>query len=389
MNLHRTFALCSVAFLLLLNACDDPASAGRDLVVEEGVGPQVVTQRAEAVSSAPLSKVTGNQDRFLTGRVDDPLFGAVSATGYFDFEEEERPESFDEGALEAASLALINDYRYGDTTATVTLELHEMPNEWEAADAPADTTLSAGPLVTSFSFQPTDSLVRVPLPDAWLEDHDEDLRSSDFNEAFHGFRLRPAGANETVVGFTSELSRIRLINESDTARYPLQKVLTGLTRQTSPDPPAGRLAFQDGVGPTLRLELDTEALEASAINRAALRLQVDTETMEQQKPSDFARPQPSSLVLIGVQENGEEVPLGPGALNEEGQYVFAGSLLRLHLQEVLLEGASPFSYYRLSPPFNPQEPIPGTMTINSVLFYGLPDALPSRAPTLLLTVTPL
>lgn len=392
-----TAALTCSLLLLVIGGCDNLTGTGRDLVEEEGVGPRVVTQHATGVDTTSFEKITGNQERILAGRVDDPLFGRITALGYADFEEVERPDALDDGNIDEAYLSLTNDYRYGDTVSTVTLRLHEMPSDWTFQGAPADTSLTAGEFVTEFSFSPTDSSVVVPLPEGWVDRNETTLTSANFNSDFHGFQFSGLEDTNTIIGFARDpevlRSELHLVVDDDTARYPVSSTLTSLNRLTNPTPPADRLAFQDGVGPGMQFNIDFEDVKNLGLNRAVLEVTADTVTMEEHRPDDFARPLLQQLTLYGVQENGDQVPLSIGVLDDHGRYLFSGEIagapLRPFLQSVLFSEIM-FDHFRIGPFVNPQQPgnNPGENTINATLLYSTPDNA-AQAPLARLTVTPL
>lgn len=379
------FALAGA--LLLLTACEDPSNVGLGLVGEGGGEP--VVQRVdvspfEAVAAA--RDVTGNRQRLLAGRVADPLLGTISATGYFDFTALDGDDvgGFRDTTLVSATLQLTPDYVYGDTTSPVTFTLRSVPEELDAADAPADTTLPEGDVITSFSFVPTDSLVSVPLPASWIAENDTTLRSEQVTSVFHGFELAPAsGTDGAVVGFNQAGSRLQAVAGADTVSFGAAgnntgvKSITNLARAGEPALPADRVLLQDGLGPRVRLSLDlSEAdLLGEALNRVALHLYPDTLALD--GSSGFYRPRPPALALYGVLEDGTEAEVATAVLDEAGRYAFSSNDLRAILQGALL-GEETFDHYEIV--------VPSVVnTISPVLFYGPGSG--ETAPQMQLVVT--
>ena len=389
MNLRYLVPLIVLLTLTFAAGCDDPASAGHNLIETDEAGPRLATQRAETIETTPLPPpTTGNQERALAGHVTDPIFGEVNATGYLDYAVSSRPDAFDDAELQSATLLLRNEYAYGDTTAPVTLELRPITADWEASGAPADTSLDAGTPLTTFSFHPADTLVSVPLPEDWVTDNQDVLLSETFTDDFHGFKFTPTQDVQSVAGFAvleddALTSRLRLETEDDTAFYPASKTLTELERLSEPSTTAAHLPIQAGVGPAVRLDVDLSELADNALNRGIFRLRADTTALIQQQPEGFVRPLLRTLEVYGVQDDGEETRLALGSLNSEGYYVFQSSRLRSALQAILL-GELSYDHYRVNP-------YPEANTINASLLYSLDAAVPDSSyyPSAVLTLTPL
>ena len=148
------------------------------------------------------------------------------------------------------------------------------------------------------------------------------------------------------------------------------KGLSSLARTGEPAVPDGRVLFQDGVGPRLRVgfDFDADSLVGNALNRAELRLYPDTLALD--GSGSFVRPRPATLLLFGVDEDGGEVVSAVGELDEEGgYYVFGGAggtgvqfPLRVVLQRYLL-GETPFDHFEIVVPS-------GVNTLSPLLFYG-------------------
>ena len=382
---------------LLLTACEDPSNVGVGLIGEEGGEPVVERVDLAAFDSTGGRDVTGNTALVLAGRVDDPLLGTLAATGYLDFSAvgAEDLAGFRDTTLASATLQLVPDYVYGDTTGTVTLELRSVAEEVgnaEAASASADTTLPAGELITSFSFPLTDTLVSVPLPAAWVAAKDTTLRSERATSVFHGFQIAPApGDVGTVVGFDRSESRLRAIAGADTVFFGEGnngvKAFSSLERTGEVALPPDRVLLQDGIGPRLRLDLDLETsdLLGNALNRAEIRLYPDTLALD--GSATLHRPRPPVLLLYAVEEDGSEFLSAVGELRDEGYYAFSdasgsgGGTVQVSLRTVLqrdLLGDPFFDHFEIAVPssFN---------TLNPLLFYGA--GADETAPRAVLTLT--
>lgn len=370
--------------LLGLAACEDATNVGIELVDVQG-GQPVVGAVPPTLADETIDDFTGNAERLLAGQVEDPLLGTIATTGYIDFSASLTiTDSFRSGQVVAASLTFIRDaYLYGDTTATVTLALRDMPSEWSSSLAPSDTVFPAGAVVHTFSFPVTADTVRVDLPAAWVTANDATLRSEDFANLFHGFQLEAVSGN-AVVGFAQVETRLEAVAGADTALFTPLRTVTGIARRTAAALPPDRLLVQDGLGSALHLTLNLSAdsLANSALNRVVLRLPVDTLSLaDNQAPLHFIRPRPARLDLFGIQEDGEDVLLSFASVDNTGQLVFDTRTARSWLSALQqsITGTPPFIRYRIAAP-NAEN------SITPLLLFQ--TATGSQPPIALLTYTP-
>lgn len=379
--------LAGLGMLLTLGACENPTNVGMDLIGEQGGEPTIRTIEATSLEHHPINDVTGQDARILVGRVDDPAFGTVAATGYVDFAQPSNLSGgFRDNPVTSATLRLYPDYRYGDTTATVTYALRTVPQEWTATDAPADTTLPAGELIREFTFTASDTLVEVPLPADWISANDATLRSGSFADTFHGFQLAPVSGN-AVLGFifncptqstTCTESRLRVATSADSASFFATKTLTTTRRPEAPDLPAARIGLQDGAGPAGALYFDLDVQEPYALNRAVFQVYADT-LLQQQTPPHFVRPTIRQLELYAIPDEGAAIPVESATLDAEGRFTYRSETLRRLLQDVLL-GNVTIERFELRIP-------PSSNTVNTVALYT--PAAETQAPRAILTLTPI
>ena len=363
--------------VLGLAACGDAASNVGLGLIEEGSEPVVREVTPTFFEETPLNDVTGAVPRVLAGTVNDPLVGTITTTGYVDFR-----GGFDTtnaSPLTSVSLRLARDYIYGDTLTMVTLNLFDISEDWESLGRKADTTLTVGGLVTTFSFAPTDTLVTVPLPDIWIADNLTTLRSADFDTLFHGFALE-AVTTEAVVGFDFDDSNLRLLTETDTTDYALTRTITGIERETQPPLPEGFVLLQDGTGPGVRFNFDLDAFKETPLNGVVLRFFADTLAV-QTAPPNFVRPPLETIQLVQVIDPDPTVPaifIAEVTLSDNGDYRFSGANLGNFFQETFF-GVETFEYLELRTP----------ILDNTINFMLLHDAASGeKAPEALFTISP-
>ena len=372
---------CGLLLLLLATGCDDPSAVGLGLIGAEGL-PTTVRLPADSVQVIPQKDRTGNTSRVLAGRVADPLAGTLAATGYVDFVMEGFTRV--DTTIVGIRLELPRDYVYGDTLRPVTLALHDMPEDWPYSGVGTDTTLTAGPLVRTFTFAPTDTLVQVNLPAAWIAAHDTTFRSRTFSTSFHGFQLAPEEGN-AIVGFRFSDIRMRVFTVTDTLTLTASKVLTTVAREQAPALPEGRLLLQDGLGQgvLLRFNFMADSVREAGLHAAILEVPVDSARLAQ-TPGGFVRPLPATVRLVGVNAEGNVPVTSLGepivlatAVPEGKRLRFRLNLTSLQTLQRLMLGESPIQYLRLEFPSDDN-------TLGPLLLY----TAPTLRPTLILMLTP-
>lgn len=356
-KLHHTLPSCfSSRFLaitisciaLVFAACEDPSNVGIGLVGEDQGGqPDVRVLDLAQFENAPLERPAGSLPRVLAGRVDDPLIGTIEAEGYFDLTST-ASSRFRENEVQSATLLLRPTYIYGDTTARATFAVRQINEVWPASGLPPDTVLSTGDVIGEFEFTPTDTLVLVAMPESWIAENDDLIRSSGFVDDFHGFRLEQVSGN-AVVGFAGE-TQLRAFTEADSAVFPVVRSYSAVRRTTSANLPPQRILYQAGSGPltSLQIDLESEALLNAAINKVALTFQTDTLTLSQ-KPPNFRRPIITSLDLYGILDDDRLALIDRAEMDSEGRFIFDGASLAGELQRILL-GTRSFDRFELRLP---------------------------------------
>ena len=374
----------------LLTACEDPSSVGIGLVGEDQGGqPDVRVLGLAEFQGTPLERPAGSMPRSLAGRVDDPLVGTIESEGYFDLTTTSSA-TFRADEVRSATLHLRPTYTYGDTLTSAVFAIRQVDEEWPSSNLPPDTTFSTGDVIREFEFSPTDTLVLIEMPESWVSDNDEVLRSNDFVDDFDGFRLEHISGN-AVVGFAGE-SHLRAYTDSDSAYFPVVRSYSAVRRMENSNVPSERLLYQAASGPSasIQFDLNTEALENAAINQATLTLHTDTLTLSQ-KPAGFHRPIITTLDLYGILEDDGLVLIDRAELDSDGRFRFAGTNLAGELQGALL-GTRSFDRFELRLPvgqgsFGETGTAAVQGSIDVQLFFGTNSL--ETSPAAFVTVTPL
>ena len=325
-------ALLCGAVLLSVVSCSYPASVGTELGPDSlsGGDPEIQSIVPSSLDTARVPPLTGfagsplGQDRtwrFLAGQVDDPLAGPIEADGYIDFfGGEDRPSTFEDLPADSfdVELRLRRSYLHGDTTSTLAVQLYDLDGNADMARAPADTTFASemAPVrPETYSVAPTDTLVALSLPDAWVEEHIATLKdSARFDDgSFDGFRLTTTGG-DAVVGYEHGTATLRMASESDTVDFQVEKTFTHVERGQPPDDLAeDRLLLQDGAGVGLSMAWTDGGIDSLAdanvlLNRAQISVPVDTSLLVPPEGSDFVRPLPSGYRLLATRAETENAP---------------------------------------------------------------------------------
>ncbi len=329
----------------------------------------------------------------LAGQASDPLLGDIEADAYLDFFDagsfgQGNLARFRTGTVTGAYLELSRAYVYGDTLSDVGYSLSPITTEFSQVGAPSDTSFATGSPITTFTYTPSDSLVRIPLPAAWVAANDTTLRSALFSTSFHGFRISATSGN-AVIGYRPASARLFATTAQDTVSFAGSKAVSATRRATPPNLPAGYILLQDGFPNSYRVDfdLDTVAVRGGALSRVVLELAYDS-LLQQQAPPHFVRPMLSRVELAGIDSDGDvlltsnssSVPCDNAlacvqARPLNGRVLLTGRVFSVFLQSLLLGDASAIegAYVRV-----PQEL--GTL---NVLLLRAPGT--ASAPTLALT----
>lgn len=381
--MRRFSLLLPMLAVLALAACEDPSSVG-DTFIDDVAPRRVVLPLPDADTLRVVDR-TGQAGPVLVGAVYDPLLDVTfRAQGFVDFQGPLINNLLD---IAGVDLLLAPTYTYGDTTATLTLVVRDMPDEWTSTNARADTTFAVGEELARVTFSPGDTLVSVPLPERWYAARDTSLLKAldQFNKDIHGFSLRVEGTG-AVVGFSEIGSLLRLRSETDTLRLDVGKIHTTLDQSGTVRQFDGRLTLVDGFGPFGEMEFVLpDSLKRAVANKISLRVTADTTLLQSNRPTHFVRPLLGRLLLYGVQANGSEVllqdllnPQSTAGFLQNGTYTFNDLILTARLQGVLLGNAS-ITGFRLRVAQSPN-------SISPIILYD--ETAGDKAPRLVFTLLP-
>ena len=347
--------LCGLAALAFLSACQDPSTVGTGLIDEDVPNPNVRVLAATSIDSTRFTPPTAGftvtsdgvpQSRVLIGEVRDALYGDAAARAYVDARSPNLPSGFAERPVTSVALELRRSYVYGDTTASVPLELRQVSTTWNAAGLPADTTLPTGDLLATASLSAADTLVVLPLPEAWVQANGAVFArdAPAFLNDFEGFEVRTPGVEGrgAVLGFdvVSPRSRIRVTTSRDTVSFPISELLTSLRLGPPGLAPMGRRLLRGGTGVGVRFAFDYSAVLRLPLSQAVFRLPLDRSLAGTEGP--FKRPIAASPALFVLPETGDPLfasPLATGATGDARSVTNAAAPLNALVQSILLEQA--------------------------------------------------
>lgn len=352
--------------VLFLAACEDPSAVGLTILDPGETDPRARVFPAEATLDS-LTDATGFSvpagatlnARALAGRVEDPLFGTVTAIGYLDFGRPlSLPSTYFNAPIERVILRLRPDYRYGESEATTAFDLFEVQADWNASTLASDTTLAVRDRrLASFEVAPGDSLVHVELPSDWVAERDSVFRATIFDSGFHGFQVRPREDSRAALGFSGTSSLLALADrgevEPDTVAFSATQVFTYAERDVvGAAPPPNLFPLQDGTGIGLHLEFGLDTLTvAPAVTAAFVRLEADTSLVT--GTAGFVRPMARTLTLYGLSDNAPPIAVGQAVLDPGTQtYVFSSRALSDEFQRIVL-GRGQFTGFAVGFPSSP------------------------------------
>ena len=332
-----------------LAACDGASPAGGDLIGQGG-DPVADSLAVTDLSRAEVDDYSGGtalgssatQGQMLVGQVDDPAFGDVAATAYLDFARPALPEGFGGQTPSAVALILpVGAYAYGDTTASLDVDVRQVTQNWTASADSLDPgqAIAATIGVTSATLAPGDSVHTIDLPSSWISSSDSLLTGDidSYAERFEGFAITPAaGASGAVRGIDAPNARLRVVVAEDTLFYFANEVYSQIQAEEPPE--SANMIIRDGSGFGLgvTLPLADPALRDNAISQARLVLQLDTAALQQ---GGLFRPVPGTFSLLGIQSDGTRTPLANAAV-AGGALSFSNATVRSILQQELFRDPS-------------------------------------------------
>lgn len=368
---------------VFLSACgDDPSNVGIGLVDSQAGSATVVTLSAASFDGSGPGDVTGGDatggsTRFLFGSVTDPLLGPLSPSGFADFVPSvDVDDDFRAGTVSYVDLELAISYVYGDTTTSLTIDVHDMDANWDALTRRADTSLVAGAFVTSVVVDPAATTVRIPLPPEWIAAHAAALASTSFQDTFHGFRLSSSQGNAVLgSGLTGSALRAS-VAPGDTVDFPMSKMLTTIPPTTVANPPGNTVAIMDtGFStPSIRFDLPVNVAVHQAIVRA------ETSDIEWPAVPGFERPAFTTIGLRAVSTSDNvRLPLMTTQVGADGEIVFEDPVIGDVLQQAAL-GLSAFDAFELYIP----------TSVSTLGYHLIKSGAPlDGGPRLIITYTPL
>lgn len=436
---YRLLAVVLLGALLSVTGCSEPTSVGANIGPDSLQGGAPLTQEVAPTSLQSTTEPTltgidasapgGSRAwRFLTGTVLDPIGGELRATGYLDFSGSQEPAQSIQTALSSgldAELRLLPTYVHGDTSSTVNVTLYALASEAEMSRAPSDTSFAEEPQeLGTYTISPNDSLVTLPLPTSWIDEHLSALKdSAAFGDKINGFKFvstdQASSANrQVVVGFELSSAALRLSSTSDTTDFRALKAFTEIERLSGPNIPPNTRLLQDGLGTGVTFEWNfdeppLDSLRNAALNNAAVTVPLDTAQMRASlsgTTADFTRPLPNGYRIIGTlrEDRPDCGQLGLFPLPEDNRSCTLPTVSAWAPEAARLESNTAFQIFQQAfvdtPVFRryrveiTMRESSGTQT-QGTLQRGLPSTLPALIPTLdspveerpraTLTVTPL
>lgn len=370
-SLRSALPVLLAGLALALSACQDPSGVGLSLIGDETSDPNsrlfpadsvFFTERDRSTSGFANGSGTPIQTRLLVGEASDPLLGDVRSEAYLDVRGVARPSGFSDRAIEQVQIQLVKAFAYGDTTATLPIEIRQVTSNWAPEGLPIDTTLATGDVITSGTISAMDSLTTLDLPEEYINANTVLLRDS-VDVLFEGFKIEvPEGFGPmpgAVVGFNGATSFVRLIGaeytndddelDRDTVDYPLVEIFSSLTRGDL-DAPEDRLLLRDGTPSTLSLAFDYSSLEGVPLANAGIRVPIDRDLLA--STPGFFRPVTTNITLFGVLADSARIAIAERVIEPDAdEVIFRDTGLTNVFQDLLLGGET-FIGFEIGSPVN-------------------------------------
>ncbi len=295
--------LLAVGFI---SSCDDTPIVGGEL------SPDDVQVHADTILISDLSVVSspsfsGNLPFVTTGKVNDPVFGEITAMALL------RPSILRDtqvdsiGENDVALLSLNINSRYGSESATGQFQIVEISRPWRSSSWRYDSIpgLAKQPdfsrkVVGEFTLDERDSIA-VPLSDDWAGKYRDIFmrpvsseRDSLYRADLPGLAIVPADGTEKM--FSAQVSRANLIFQSANDSADLTKSISSWAVSLKKEGPDEEMAgtsvpVYNTRGSMIELDIDftEEFLGNINFSRVELVLYEDTLRMKSGVPADFRR----------------------------------------------------------------------------------------------------
>jgi hypothetical protein len=303
--------LLSVGFV---SSCDDTPIVGGDL------SPDDVRVHADTVLISNLSVVSspsfsGNLTFVTTGRVEDPVFGTITATALMrpSITREVQADTIGENAVIRLSLNVSN--RYGSEAAPGTFEIVELGRPWRSSSWRYDSIpdLAKNPdmsrrVVGQFTLTDADSIT-VRMSDEWTRKYREIFinpssseRDSLYRADLPGLAIVPAEGTDKM--FSIQVSRARLLIQSGEGMLDLSKEISAWAVSLEKDGPDEAMAGTSKPvfntrGSMLKLDFDfsEDFLGTANFSRMELVIYDDTLRMKSGVPANYVRPRSETMLV--------------------------------------------------------------------------------------------
>lgn len=321
-----------VALVVLagLSACESPGSVGGDLTDPTA---DVVrdTLMLDDLSSIDATSYSGELNFFSSGRYDDPIFGSLSATGYF---KPVLPSENDTVKADAEMLMRLRfdpDQIYGDSLKSQRFDLYEIDQFWrDRAVKVGDELALKSERLGEFTVSQEDSLVinLSEIASEWVDRYrsygqdskDDSNGNVDSTYAYesHGLAMVGQDDGKIIPIYRDSTSFIIQHPEADTFAVGLARSAYHLSRNGSTTIPQDALPLHSTYESVLtfdKLGISEMDINSSGLSRVELVLHESSEVEESltEEPSSVKRAKGRTVFLHLA--NPEQLPenIDPGA----------------------------------------------------------------------------
>lgn len=346
----NAIALLLTAFIFsLMVGCDPSGSVGGGFA-DPNTDIRFDTTALSQVQIDTLVAYSGNLDFFSAGKFQDPLFGDVTAKGFFKppLGSNRDTLAFDDSTKVFLNLAIYDDGTYGDSLADQTFGLYEAQQLWRGNQWQLNTTIPIAPTpITTFTVQSQDTLLHILMPDSWAAKYasyfelKENNRDSIYVREFFGLAMVPQNLGSVVAvnpyGTSLLITKLKVVlPDSEVVEVPRLDSLeipirTGdwaynLQRTNITPSPAAASKLVSTYERILHFDhnFDLGAIKRRDIARVELVFYVDKLLLEQsldQVGAAATRPQAKYLNLFYIEA--DELPQALSSYTNKNQFEYA------------------------------------------------------------------
>lgn len=382
-NAFRSVGSLSLAFaismLIVVSGCENPGAIG-DGVSDTDADVAIDTISVDAISASSYDWYSGDYTYFSAGRVEDPFFGTVSATGMIKPALPSGDNTVEDNVTILMRLIADGSQVYGDSLSAQEYEIYEIEENWRGrAWMLQDEVQLADNSIGSFEMGDDEDSLDVQLSADWVDSYRSFSQGSDSAYAYedHGLALVPSGSGK-IMAIDSRSTRFVIQNEeADTFSVSPTQWAYSLSRSDASPIPDNSVPLHSTLESVITTDLNLEDKDMSGIgiSRAELVLYENVEAL-----GDMQRSRTTNALLYLNDPEGAPENIGLGNPVAQGSYSSEDNSFRFNttsiVQNILANGMPEGEQFFIM--------LPNQGIVKSTLIYA-EQAPADKAPKLIIT----